>query len=88
MAAIAASSVTTTRVPDAPIGWPSATAPPHTLTLAGSRPSSWLLAIDTTANASLISHRSTSVAFQPALAHALSMAAAGAVVNHSGAWAW
>ena len=76
------------RVPDAPIGWPSATAPPQTLTLAGSRLSSWLLAIDTTENASLISHRSTAAGFQPARAQAFSMAGAGAVVNHSGAWAW
>src|SRR5262249_49090792 len=81
------SSGTSTRAPDAPIGWPSATAPPQTLTRAGSSPSNLLLAIDTTANASLISHRSTSSFFQPARPSTFSIAPAGAVVNHSGAWA-
>ena len=47
-----------------------------------------MFAIDTTANASLISHRSTSSFFQPARASTRSIAPAGAVVNHSGACAW
>src|ERR1700744_5660695 len=84
LASIADSSVTRMRAPDAPIGCPSATAPPHPLTLFGSRPTSWLFAIDTTENASLISHRSTALASQPAFLSALPIAAAGAVVNHSG----
>ena len=37
-AARACSSVTSTRAPLAPIGWPRAIAPPRTLVLAGSRP--------------------------------------------------
>ena len=45
------SRVTTMRAPLQPIGWPMETAPPLTLTLAGSRPSSWLLASETTENA-------------------------------------
>ena len=56
------------RAPEAPIGWPSATAPPCTLTFFGSSPSSWLLAMATTANASLISQRSIVVASQLRLA--------------------
>ena len=43
------------RAPLAPMGWPSATAPPRTLTFCGSRPHSVLQTIVTTANASLIS---------------------------------
>ncbi len=69
------------------MGWPSATAPPQTLTRAGSSPSIRLFAIETTANASLISHRSTSSFFQPILPSRRSIAPAGAVVNHSGACA-
>jgi hypothetical protein len=75
------------RAPDAPIGWPSATAPPHTFTFAGSSSSSRLFATDTTENASLISHRSTCRASHFARASACLIAGAGAVVNHSGAWA-
>src|SRR5262245_10525608 len=75
------------RAPEAPIGCPRDTAPPFTFTLAASSPTIWLLAIDTTANASLISQRSTSLGSQPARLQAVAMAPAGAVVNHSGAWA-
>ena len=48
-------SVTTMRAPDAPIGWPSAQAPPWTLTFSCGKPCSVIAAIVTTANASLIS---------------------------------
>src|SRR6266478_2739979 len=41
---ISCSSVTRTRAPEAPIGWPRAMAPPFTLTLAGSQPRSLLTA--------------------------------------------
>ena len=58
----AAISVTMIRAPEAPIGWPSAQAPPWTLTLSCGRPSSRMAIIATTAKASLISHRSTSPA--------------------------
>src|SRR6266700_954496 len=47
--------VTRMRAPDAPIGWPSAQAPPWTLTLSRGRPCSFIAAIVTTAKASLIS---------------------------------
>ena len=45
--AIAYSSVTRMRAPDAPIGWPSATAPPRTLTFARSSSSSCCAAMVT-----------------------------------------
>src|SRR5204863_6003608 len=41
-------SVTTIRAPDAPIGWPSAHAPPCTLTVSGESPSSSIAAMGTT----------------------------------------
>src|SRR6266540_275197 len=63
---IAWSSVTRIRAPDAPMGWPSTTAPPRTFTLFPSSPRSRLFAIETTANASLISQRSTSFGASPA----------------------
>ena len=51
-------------------------------------PSSRMGAIATTANASLISNRSTSDTLQPALPSTLRMAPIGAVVNHSGSCEW
>ena len=42
------------RAPEAPIGWPSAIAPPLTLTFSGSTPRSAVDARPTAANASLI----------------------------------
>ena len=48
-------SVTISRAPDAPMGCPSATAPPCTLTFSCGMPCSFIAAIATTANASLIS---------------------------------
>mmetsp|Transcript_324 Transcript_324/g.997 ORF Transcript_324/g.997 Transcript_324/m.997 type:complete len:230 (+) Transcript_324:322-1011(+) len=79
------SRVTTILAPDAPIGWPRATAPPRIFTLFGSSPRSLLFAKDTTENASLISKKSTEdTPLRPALASARGIAADGAVVNHSG----
>src|SRR5258708_3410157 len=58
-------SVTRLRAPEAPIGWPSAQAPPCTFTLSCGRPGSFIAAIATTAQASLISSRATVFAFRP-----------------------
>src|SRR6266852_6618205 len=57
--------VTRMRAPEAPIGWPSAHAPPWMLTLSCGRPCSFIAAMVTTAKASLISYRSTLPALQP-----------------------
>ena len=46
--------------PEAPMGWPSATAPPRTLSFSCGIASSFMAAIATAANASLTSKRSTS----------------------------
>src|SRR5262252_2778774 len=54
------------RHPDAPMGWPSAIAPPLTLIFEVSQPISLLTAIACAANASLISRRSRSFGVQPA----------------------
>ena len=53
-------SVPISMAPVAPIGWPSAIAPPLTLTRSGSRPRSRIVFSGTAANASLISQRSMS----------------------------
>ena len=76
------------RAPLAPIGWPRAQAPPCTLTFSCGILSSFISAMGTTAKASLISHKSTSSAVQPAFFKAFCVAPSGAVENHSGAWAW
>ena len=65
--------------PVAPIGWPSAIAPPLTFTRSGSRPRSRIVFSGTAANASLTSQRSTSPTFIPALARQRSAAGPGAV---------
>lgn len=57
---------TTTRQPEAPMGWPSAMEPPETLTLAISRPKSREHAIEEAAKASLSSNKSTSAAVHDA----------------------
>ena len=57
---ISCSSVTSTRAPDAPIGWPIAIAPPLTLTFEVSQPRSLLTAQACAAKASLASIRSRS----------------------------
>jgi hypothetical protein len=54
------------RAPEAPIGCPSATAPPLTFTRSSSMPSILIEFSVTEANASLISHRSMSLADRPA----------------------
>jgi hypothetical protein len=64
-------------VPDIPIGWPSAIAPPFTFTISGSSPSCRVEAIATCANASLISTRSRSDTVRPALSSACWIAFAG-----------
>ena len=76
---ISCSSVTSTRAPEAPIGWPSAIAPPFTLTLSVSQPRSLLTAQAWAANASLASIRSRSSADQPARSSALREAGIGPV---------
>src|SRR6266545_5010576 len=85
-ASSACSSVTINRAPVAPIGWPSAQAPPLTLSFSLAMPRSFCAAVATTANASLISNRSTSPVLQPTLSSSLRMAGIGAVVNHCGSW--
>ena len=65
------------RAPEAPIGCPMATAPPLTLTLSSSMPSTRIEFRVTEAKASLISHRSMSSTVRPALASAFLDAAAG-----------
>src|SRR5688500_4253152 len=80
-------SVTRMRAPEAPIGWPSAQAPPCTLTLSCGRPCSFIAAIVTTAKASLISYKSTCLAVQLIFSKSLRMAPTGAVVNQPGSCA-
>ena len=65
------------RAPEAPIGWPSAIAPPLTLTFSSSTPSIRSELIATEAKASLISHRSTSSGVLPILSSACLAAFAG-----------
>src|SRR5258708_12556574 len=62
---ISCSSVTRMRQPEAPIGWPSAMAPPFTLTLLVSQPICRFTAIACAAKASLISTNSSSFASHP-----------------------
>ena len=76
---ISCSSVTRTRAPDAPIGCPSAMAPPLTLTLPVSQPRSLLTAQACAANASLASTSSRSSIFQPAFLSAAREAGIGPV---------
>src|SRR5438270_7314355 len=76
---ISYNSVTSTRAPDAPIGWPSAIAPPLTLTRPVSQPRSLLTAQAWAANASLASIRSRSPTLQPAFLSAAREAGIGPV---------
>ena len=69
--------VVTIRPPEAPIGCPSATAPPLTLTISSSAPSIRVEFFATEENASLISTRDTSSIVLPAFASACSPARAG-----------
>lgn len=70
--------------PEAPRGWPSATAPPCKLTLSSLMLSIFMLDRATTEKASLISKASTALSSMPACLRALGMARAGAVVNLEG----
>src|SRR5215218_2981067 len=69
--------VATMRPPEAPIGCPSATAPPFTFTFASSAPRSLVEFHATDENASLISTRSTSSIVFPARSRAIAPAFAG-----------
>src|SRR5450830_812717 len=89
----APSRVTMMRAPEAPIGWPSAHAPPWMLILLCAMSRSCMAAIGTAANASLISNKSTLLLLQPVFAYSFLMAPMGAVVNSFGAcacvaWPW
>ena len=75
------------RAPEAPIGWPSATAPPFTLTLSSSIPSMRIEFKVTDAKASLISHRSMSPGCRPAFSSALRAALAGVVARYAKSFA-
>src|SRR5438132_11151642 len=79
-------SVTRMRAPEAPIGCPSAQAPPCTFTLSCGRPCSFIAARVTTANASFTSYRSTLFALQPVRSKSFAIAPTGAVVNQPGSW--
>src|SRR5438105_15619028 len=76
-------SVSTRRAPLAPIGWPSATAPPLTFTRSSSSRSMRVELIATDAKASLISTRSRSSASRPAFFSALASASAGTVCSQA-----
>ncbi len=65
--------------PVAPSGWPSAIAPPLTLTFSCGTPVSFMNFMTTAANASLTSNRSMSSKSSPALASALRADGAGPV---------
>ena len=79
--------LTRIRAPEAPMGWPSAHAPPKIFTCSRSSPNSRIKAMATTAKASFTSQMSTSDACQPSLSSSLRAAWTGAVVNQPGAWA-
>ena len=69
--------MTRIRAPEAPIGWPSAIAPPLTFTVSMSKPRSRATAQDCAAKASFDSTRSTSAMFHPAFSSALRLAGIG-----------
>ena len=74
---ISRTSVSRRRVPVAPSGWPSAIAPPFTLHLLRSRPSSFSQPRYCAENASLISTRSRSPTLSFAFSHATWIAGTG-----------
>jgi hypothetical protein len=78
------SSVVISRAPVAPIGWPSAIAPPLALTRSLSAPVSASHASTTDANASLTSNKSMSETARPARARACLVAGIGAVSIQTG----
>lgn len=69
-ACMACNSVTRIRAPLAPIGCPSAMAPPLTFTFSGSKPKVFPTARNCAANASLASMRSMSASCSPASCNA------------------
>src|SRR3984893_12183248 len=71
------------RPPLAPIGWPSATAPPLTLARSGSTPSIFTELTATDENASFTSTRFTSPIDLPALVRACAPAFAGVRASHA-----
>ncbi len=72
------------RVPEAPIGWPMATAPPSTLKRSSGTWKAFWTAHDAEAKASLCSKRSTSLADKPVLAKRFLTETMGASMTHSG----
>src|SRR5271156_5716642 len=73
------------RAPEAPMGWPRATAPPFTFTFSGLSFSWRVTAIAATAKASFNSTRSTSSSrSQPVFASSFSTASTGAIITHFG----
>src|SRR5579864_5303259 len=78
------SKVISRRVPEAPSGWPSAMAPPLTLSLSTSSCSSRITARIWPANASLISIRSRSPSSMPLLASTARIAGAGPMPMRDG----
>src|SRR3954465_12676478 len=81
---ISCRSVTSTRAPDAPIGWPMAIPPPLTFTISSFQPMSLLTAQACAAKASLASTRSRSETFQPAFSSVLREAGIGPVPMMAG----
>ena len=81
------SNVTTILAPEAPNGWPIATAPPWTLIFSDEISRSFWFANATTLKASLISKKSTLSIEIPACFNAMGMASEGEVVNLIGFWA-
>src|SRR3954453_10401595 len=78
---ISNAAVSRIRAPLAPIGWPSATAPPFGVTIASSTPSMRVACTVTPANASLISTTSRSSVVAPIRFNAFSSASAGTVCS-------
>ena len=70
--------VPSTRVPDAPSGWPMAIAPPHAFTISGSTPHASVQASAWAANASFSSTAATSFHVMPARVRARFAASTGA----------
>ncbi len=74
--------------PEAPIGWPSAQAPPWTFTFSASRPSSRIAAIGTTAKGLVDFEEIDSPMSQPMRRQSALIAPIGAVGKRLGASAW
>src|SRR5919197_904515 len=80
---ISYASSSTMRAPLAPIGWPSATAPPFTFTSSSSKPSIRVTCSATAANASFTSRRPRSWTSSPAFFSACCIARAGTVWRYA-----